>query len=130
MGILDCNDSDPEEEPQDYQPAPTGNQSTLTALRIQVRQFPYLDTFYHHNQVRTTIDSGAIGNMIRLSTVQKLKAEICKSAQSAHQADGSSPLKVIGETKLSFTRGQHLFQFEGLVVENLDVVVLTGTPFM
>ena len=130
MSILDCDDSDPEEEPQDYQPAPTGNQSTLTALRIQVRQFPYLDTFYHHNQVRTTIDSGAIGNMIRLSTVQKLKAEICKRAQFAHQADGSSPLKVIGETKLSFTRGQHVFQFEGLVVENLDVVVLAGTPFM
>ena len=49
-----------------------------------------------------------------------MKVEICKSAQSAHQADGSSPVKVISETKLSFTRGQHVFQFEGLVVENLD----------
>lgn len=68
--------------------------------------------------------------MICLSTVQKLQVEIYKGAQSAHQADGSSPLKVIGETKLSFTRGQHLFQFEGLVVENLDVEVLAGTPFM
>ena len=68
--------------------------------------------------------------MIRLSTVQKLQVEIYKSAQSAHQADGSSPLKVVGETKLSFTRGQHVFQFEGLVVENLDVEVLAGTPLM
>ena len=49
-----------------------------------------------------------------------MKVEICKSAQSAHQADGSSPVKVISETKLSFTRGQHVFHFEGLVVENLD----------
>ena len=68
--------------------------------------------------------------MIRLSTVQKLKVEICKSAQSAHQADGSSPLQVIGEIKLSFTRGQNVFQFEGLVVENVDVEVLAGTPSM
>ena len=121
MGILDRDESDPEEEPQDYQPAPTGNQPSPSALRIQVSQSPYLDTFYRHNPVRITIDSGATGNMIRLSTVHKLKVEICKSAQSAHRADGSSPLKVIGETKLSFTRGQHVFQFEGLVVENLNI---------
>lgn len=67
--------------------------------------------------------------MNHLSTVQKLKVEICKSAQSAHQADGSSPVKVIGETKLSFTCRQHVFQFEGLVKENLDVEVLCRYPF-
>ena len=69
MGILDCDESAPEEEPQDYQPAPTGNQPTPSALRIQVRQSPYLDTLYRHNTVCNTIDSGASGNMIRLSTV-------------------------------------------------------------
>ena len=68
--------------------------------------------------------------MIRLSTVQKLGVEILKSSQSTHQADGSSPLKVIGEAKLSFTRGNHTLPFEGLVVENLDIEVLAGTPFM
>ena len=132
MGILDCDEWDPEEEPQDYKPASTGNQPTPSpsTLRIQVRQSPYLDTFYRHNPVRITSDSGATGNMIRLSTVQKLKVEICKSAQSAHQADGSSPIKVTGETKLSFTRGQHVFQFKGLFVENVDVKLLAGTPFM
>ena len=130
VGILDCDESDPEEEPQDYQPAPTGNQPTPSALRIQVRQSPYLDTLYRHNTICVTIDSGATGYMIRLSTVQKLKVDICKSAQSAHQVDGSSPLKVIGETKLSFARGQHVFQFEGLVMNNLDVEVLVGTPYM
>jgi len=129
VGVLDCDGSDPEEEPQDYQPVPTGNQPTPSALRIQVRQSPHLDTFYRHNPVRIIIDGEATGNMIRLSTVQKMKVEICKSAQSAHQADGSSPLRVIGETKLSFTHGQHVLQFDGLVVENLDVEVLAGTPF-
>ena len=68
--------------------------------------------------------------MIRLSTVKKIGAEIRQSAQSAHQADGSSPLKVIGETRISLTRENHTFNFEGLIVENLDVEVLAGTPFM
>ena len=68
--------------------------------------------------------------MIRLSAVQRLGAKIWHSSQSAHQADGSSPLKALGETRLSLTRGNHSFQFEGLVVENLDVDVLADTPFM
>ena len=33
-------------------------------------------TFYRHNPVRITIDIGATGNMIRLSTVRKLKITI------------------------------------------------------
>ena len=78
MGILDWDESDPEEEPQDYQPAPTGNQPTQSALRIQVRHSPYLDTFYRHNPVRITIDIRATSNMIRLSTVQKLKVEVVR----------------------------------------------------
>ena len=28
VDILDCDESDPEEEPQEYQPSPTGNQPT------------------------------------------------------------------------------------------------------
>ena len=99
-------------------------------FRIQVRQSPYVDVFFHHHSARITIDSGATGNMIRLSTVKRLGAVILKSSQSAHQADGSSPLKVIGETKLMFVRGGKSFSFDGLIVENLDVEILAGTPFM
>ena len=52
------------------------------------------------------------------------------SSQSVHQADGSSPLHVVGETCFPFTHKGHTFTFEGLVIENLDVDVLAGTPFM
>ena len=99
-------------------------------LRIQVRQSPYVDVFFHHHSARITIDSGATGNMIRLSTVKSLGAVILKSSQSAHRADGSSPLKVVGETKLMFVRGEKSFSFDCLIVENLDVEILAGTPFM
>jgi len=129
-GILWYDDSDTDDDPPVSHPEPAESQPVSSALPIQVRQSPYLDTFYRHHPVRITIDSSATGNMIRLSTVQKLGAEIRKSAQSAHQADGSSPLKVVGKTRISVPRDSHVFQFEGLILKNLDVEVHAGTPLM
>ena len=108
----------------------TGSSLNSHVFRIQTRQSPYLDMFYAHHPVRVTIDSGATGNMIRHTVIQCLGCQVTPSSQSIHQADGSSPLHVVGETRFPFTRGGHTFIFEGLVVENLDVDVLAGTPFM
>ncbi|KAJ8414133.1 hypothetical protein AAFF_G00067310 [Aldrovandia affinis] len=52
------------------------------------------------------------------------------STQSAHQADGSSLLKVLGEIRTHFQRDGHNLYFEGLVVEDLDSDILAGIPFM
>ncbi len=98
--------------------------------RIDVRQSPYIDEFCGHDMVRVTIDSGATGNMIRQSTAVRLGCDINKSYQSAHQADGSSPLTTIGETSICLTRKNNKFAFTGLVVQNLDVEPLAGTPFL
>ena len=70
--------------------------------------------------------------MICLSNlyVKKLGVKICPSSQSAHQADGSAPLTVVGETTPSFVLDDHEFLFDGLVVGNLDVEVLAGILFM
>jgi hypothetical protein len=106
------------------------NSETPNTHRVQVCQSPYFNAFHKHHAVRITVDSGAEGNLIRERTAKSLNANIRKSTQSAHQADGSSPLAVIGETTLTFTRDGHNFRFEGLVVENLDVDVLAGIPFM
>ena len=122
MGIIENDDSE-ECEPPTRDPSPLAN-------RIQVRQSPYIDTFYKHFTARITIDSGATGNMISLAMVERFNAEIRKSSQSAHQADGSSPLEVIGETTLTFVRDNQKLMFEGLVIKNLDVDILAGTPFM
>ena len=103
---------------------------SIPSLRIQIRQSPYLDTFYRHHNVRVTIDSGATGNLIRESAAKTLGVRINKSSQSAHQADGSSPLIIKGETSFTVTRDGHQFCFDGLVVEKLDVDILGGTPFM
>lgn len=98
--------------------------------RVVLRQSPYFDTFHGHIPVRLTIDSGATGNMMKASCATRLGVKITSSTQSAHQADGSSLLKVIGETRTSFCRDGHELYFEGLVVDNLDTDVLAGIPFM
>lgn len=98
--------------------------------RVAIRQSPYLDVFYGHHTARLTIDSGATGNMMRLSCAQRLGAKIACSSHSVSQADGSSQLKVVGETRLSFSHEGHDLYYEGIVVENLDSDVLAGIPFM
>ncbi|KAL2076333.1 hypothetical protein ACEWY4_028085 [Coilia grayii] len=98
--------------------------------RVLIKQSPYLDAFHDHLPVRLTIDSGATGNMMRSSCATRLGVTITGSTQSAHQADGSSPLKVLGETRTYFQRDSLTLYFEGLVVENLDSDVLAGIPFM
>ncbi len=125
VDIMSEGDVEDEDEYEDEEP-----QGDHKAFRIQVRQSPYLDTFYGHSHIRIVIDSGATGNMIRANTASRLGVKVVESTQSAHQADGASPLDVVGETRFIVTNGNRQFQFEGLVVENLDVDILGGTPFM
>ena len=86
--------------------------------------------FCDHNTVRLTVDSGATGDMIRASIVTRLGASIRESSQSATQADGSSPLDVIGEVHFTFVRYGRTFTLDGLVLNELDVEDLAGAPFM
>ena len=46
----------------------------------------------------------------------------------ARQTDGLNPLKVIGETHLVLSRGGTNLHLDALVVEDLDVEILAGTP--
>ena len=68
--------------------------------------------------------------MIRLTLAKNIEAPIKKSTQIAYQADGKSALNVIGETTMTFTRDNLSFKFHALVVEDLDVDVLGGVPFI
>ena len=126
--IISILDEDPTSD-TDTEPSPSSEPSAdclpsgIVSYRVQTRQSPYMDVFLSHHVVRLTIDSGANGNMIRHSTARRLGAPITSTSQSVHQADGSSPLQVVGETRLRFLRDNQEFVFEGLVVENLDVEV-------
>ncbi|KAL9989463.1 hypothetical protein ACROYT_G004019 [Oculina patagonica] len=63
--------------------------------------------------------------MMRASLANYIGARIFKSSQSALQA-----LSVVGETNLPLIRHGRSLGLEALVVEDLDVDILAGTPFM
>ena len=126
--ICEKSDSDEPDETLDHQPANTSESASVN--RVQVQQSPCLYAFHECDTVCITIDSGAIGNMMKASYARFLGVNVTTTKQLAKQADGLSPLKVVGEVHTSFTCDGHLLAFEGLVVENLDSDILAGMPFM
>ena len=68
--------------------------------------------------------------MIKSSTANKIGAIIHKTKQTALQADGITSLKVTGEVHLDLSRDSHQLHLDALVLSDLDVDVLVGTPFM
>lgn len=119
---------DAEHEAEDCEDDGTASPSLMQ--HVLIRQSPYLDVFHGHTPIRLTIDSGATGNMLKASCATRLGVRVTSSTQSAYQADGSSPLGVVRETRTHFSIGEHNLYFEGLVVENLDSDVLAGILFM
>ena len=57
-------------------------------------------------------------------------APITKSSQQALQADGLTPLAVDGETRLILSSADKHLALDALVVDDLDVEVIAGTPFL
>ena len=100
------------------------------ALRVSIVQSPVLHTFYLQHPVRLTLDTGATSNMVRASSAQLYGFPITPASQMARQADGVTPMDVIGEVHCSLTRGQWTFELDALVVRQLDVDILAGNPFM
>ena len=98
--------------------------------RVNITQSPYLHVFYNQHPLRLTIDTGAETNMIKASLAHYIGCPISKSSQLALQADGRTPLSIVGETRLSLSRNGKTLTLEALVVEDLDVDILAGTPFM
>ncbi len=112
-----------------YEPDHSVSHHTVTR-RVNVTQSPYLQAFFNHHPLRLTIDTGAETNMIKASLASYIGATISKSSQLALQADGRTPLSIIGETRLLLSRNGRPLTLEALVVEDLDVDILAGTPFM
>ena len=98
--------------------------------RVNVRSSPLFRTFYRHNPLAVTMDTGAETNLIWEQTARAIECPLYPSTQVAFQADGKTPLNVKGETHFTLTRDDLEFSFSGLVVDDLDVDILAGVPFM
>ena len=132
----DAQDSDHDEADDDIS---TPDQATSasdplidppSALRVNVIQSPFLNTFYHNQPVQVILDTGATTNMIQASFAKVIKLPVTPASQLARQADGITPLDVVGEVHCRLTRGDRTFQLDALVVKQLDVNVLAGNPFL
>ena len=119
-----------EEEYEEEEDGETDESVPSSACQVQVRESPYVDMFCNHHTLRLVLDSGATENRMSEATVLKLGAIVAGPSQRVNQADGKSPLQVKGGTRLVFQRGDWKYHFEGLVIGNLNVEVLAGTPFM
>ena len=86
--------------------------------------------FHESLPLRLTIDSGAECNLISLPVAKFTQAKIEKTTYTAVQADGRTPLLIIGETRLVVTRGDIEMYLDALVVETLEVDVLAGMLFL
>ena len=81
--------------------------------------------------VRITVTSGATGNMIRQSAAVRLGCAIKKITPigSPGRRFVTSDHN-IGETSIGLLVKNNAFAFTGLVVQNVDGELLTGTPLM
>ena len=98
--------------------------------RVSTKESPHFKAFYKHYPIQLTFDTGAETSMIKSSLARSIGTPITKSSQQALQADGLTPLAVVGETGLILSRADNQFTLDALVVDDLDVDVLAGTPFL
>ena len=76
------------------------------------------------------MDSGDISNMFQHATAKHIGTRIMDISQSTKQADGSTLLNVVGETRFTQERGNTICHFEGLVIKNLHTEILGGIPII
>ena len=81
------------------------------ARRVETKQSPYLHVFSSHHALKTTLDSGAEINLIKQSIAHQIAAPVLPTTQIAYQANGVTPMDIVGETHLEFSRDDKSLSF-------------------
>ena len=68
--------------------------------------------------------------MIRASSAELIGVTVKKSNPAALQADGVTPLQIAGECHFTLSRDGIDLELQALVVNDLDVDILAGIPFI
>ncbi|CAG2202553.1 unnamed protein product [Mytilus edulis] len=77
----------------------------VSALRrVSTKQSPFFKPFYTHFPLELTLDTGAEVSMIKASSADYIGVTIKKSNPSALQADGVTPLNIVGECHFTLSR--------------------------
>ncbi len=97
---------------------------------VYVIQSPYLYVFYNSHRIKLILDIGATSNMVSVPCAQRLGLPISKASQFARHDDGVTPIVVTRKVHCVVTRNGESFQLDALVVNQLDVDVSAGNPFL
>ena len=131
--LLSILDGEPEDYEQDDivedHDADAHSCQVTVSRRVQICKSPTLTMQYMQFSVPVMLDSGGETNMIKEAVLWRMGGSLLPTKQSALQADGIT-LKVKGETSFEMRFDEKRFKFTGLVVEDLDVDILAGQPFM
>jgi hypothetical protein len=126
--IVDVPLSDGEESDSDC--SQEENPKPVMSRRIKSKGSPSFKAFLNEASVTLTLDTGAEANMIKAPFARHMGMRIKNTNQTALQADGVTPLEVVGATRVFLTRNGIKLDLDALVVAELDVDILAGTPFM
>ena len=111
----------------------THNLRVVSTRLVSTKQSPHFTcfkAFCKQYPVKITLDTGSEISMAKASVAQHIGTVIKKSNQSALQADGITPLAIVGETHIMLSKDNTELALDGLVVNELDVDILAGIPFM
>ena len=102
-----------------------------------MRKIQNIAVFVNNKVAQLSLDCGCEGDCIRLSECKRLGLKVNPLDESDTlvplQADGSSPLDVVGKVKFISNRGQAdklSLTWEGYVCKNLQSAILCGGAFM
>ena len=90
---------------------------------------PILAVSHENKTAYVVLDTGAQCSLITLKKANQFNLKLHPTIHRAVQADGETPLKVLGEVNTTFSRGDSDLHFEGLVVQNLGIDIIGGTDF-
>ena len=130
--LEDVTNNDENKESFYYSPVFNSNHVKFQALSI--RKVQTLTVTINGNYEVLTIDSGSEGNCVSEETCKKLSLPILPLDHDDHsvptQADGQSPLEIIGQTEFTAVRGNVQMHFTGYVAKKLSASILCGGPFI
>ena len=104
--------------------------ATSSTRRVDTSKSPFFKAFYKQHPVTITLDTGAETNMVKSTLAHYLGVKVRKSTHTARQADGTTPLHIIGETTFTVSLRGVDMKLEALVVSDIDLDILAGIPFM
>ena len=100
---------------------------------IPIRKIQNIEVLINGKVAQLSLDSGCVGNTISLVECHRLGLDIKPLNEidaRPNQADGQSPLKVVGKVTFMASRGDLQWTFIGYVSTQLSSPILCGAPFL